>query len=230
MRIVVALALCALCACNPAAAPAPAAPELVLTHHHVPNGGAREVAFAINRVIGGEGMGASAVEGADRVVVVAPASVQQGVSGLIEELTSNAGAASSPRGVELTYWVVSGVPGDGSGEIPHGINDATVQAIRAHHGPQTLTLVGSRTLRSIAGEMAMAKTDGLEVEQRVAVAPDGATIVAELSIRDREGSSIDTVVRLHSDQMLVLGELGGRRDGPEGEHVYYIVRGVVTDG
>ena len=209
------LTLTALAGCQPQTAPpapvataVPAAPELVIRTYAVPDGQQNKLTSVLRRLIGtGEAAQGRVVQApGNRVVVAAPAQLQESVGLLIKELAEPSKEARAPQSLAFDYWVVLGQSAektDASG-VP-AIADALV-AVTQSDGPMAFRLVEQLSTVSLDSEEAEINGQWTRVSH-TATATE-STILANLEIEAPGRSKVRTVVQLAPDQRLVLGQMG----------------------
>lgn len=232
-----------LCACEgtpPAAAPNPGvaavatpatstADEPELRTYEVPGGRAGELAgvlrSALSRGRDQPTQGTVKRLGDDRLVVVAPPSIHEGVEQLCRDF-ADGDEAPAPRTVTLDYWILRVGDGTaGAGNLPEALS-GVVEEI-AERGQSDVSLLEQLELSSVTNEHAQIEGSRAEVIHTVTVV--GEQIVAEVGIELREsGSKLRTRISLEPNTFVVLGRGGYSRVGPdrdgEAETLYYVVR------
>lgn len=220
--------LCAtLTGCGSPPAPlagAAAVDPVLLRAWDVPEGYAPRLVGSINRLIEREGGPGRAAEGpGGTLLVVAPVGVIDGVDGLVKRAVE-APPAPAQRNVEVTYWLVRGVPADADSRGP-GLDplDATLDAIVATDGPQALSLVARRSLRTLDGERGAIKDHQAELSQVVSIEPGTDHVVADVRVTVPRATEVDTRLSLRTGAHAVLSQ-AGYDDDAGASSLYVIVR------
>lgn len=200
--------------------------EPVLRTYAVPAGRAEDVAQVLRRALsqGPDTPARGTVNQLDdgRLVVLAPASVHEGIGGLCRELEAR-GPVPPPPVVEISYWLVLARPGgDGvAPTIPETLSPALEEIVR-QDGAAEFSLLESTRVSSLAGARGEAKGRHVNVEQVASLADDA--IVADIELEGDAGSELDTRISLKPGELAVLGHAGRQLDSESEGRLYYVVR------
>ena len=169
-----------------------------------------------------------------QVVVVAPASLHEGIPGLLEHLAAQAPEKVVAAEGTLTYWIVVGkAAAEPSTRGLDEVKTAT-DAIQKLDGPMSMELAEKVVVSSIENEHAFTRGRFAEVGQTFS--HKGDVVVADLEIRLPGDNQIRTRARIKPDQHVVLSQVGldpeiaaELRDAAELDQsgtfrLYYIVR------
>ncbi|MBN1774013.1 MAG: hypothetical protein JXB32_22330 [Deltaproteobacteria bacterium] len=139
-----------------------------------------------------------------RIVVVAPASIQDGVRDFIEHVRSGP-LPPPPATIRIRYWLVLGRPAaEPSGLEQLAAAAPALEAVMASTGPLELRLLDRVEAISLENEHATAAGRRAEINQRAARAENG--VFADLHIGTR--ARLDTRVLLEPGKLVVLGQVG----------------------
>lgn len=232
MRILPCIAL-ALVACQaraveePPAEPAVVAEgDPVLRTYAVPAGRSEEVARVLRHALsqGADTPPRGTVNPLDdgRLVVLAPASVHEGIAGLCEDL-EDVGAAPGKPTIAISYWLVLADPaGSGVAEaIPKQLAPA-LEEIAQQDGSAGFSLLESTRITALANARGEAQGRHTRVEQLAVPGDDG--IVADIKIEADLGSRLETRLSLTPGELVVLGHAGRQEREIADARLYYIVR------
>ncbi|MEZ4452618.1 MAG: hypothetical protein R3B09_24375 [Nannocystaceae bacterium] len=183
-----------------------------------------------------------------RLVVVAPAGVQEGVAALLRDLDPE--KAAPVRTAELQYWIVVGEPSaeaEGVDAVPD-IAPA-LRAVVESQGPMKFRLFEQMRLSSLLDDRAEA--EGARMEAKQFVTEVGGRLVADLNLKvatlDREPGALNSLCahnrckelrsRVHLDpgQLLIVGQSSVLFDAKAGADarastLFYVVRGQIRSG
>jgi hypothetical protein len=139
-----------------------------------------------------------------RIVVVAPASIHEGIRSFIASVRSGP-LPPPPAAIRIRYWLVLGRPA----ATPNGIEQLgeaapAMEAAMVATGPLDLRLLDRVELISLENEHASAEGRRAEIGQLAARAENG--IFADLRIGTR--AQLDTRVLLEPGKLVVLGQVG----------------------
>ena len=226
----------------PPAASAPATTalsELVLRSYEVPNDGAAQMRSVLKDVMWfgsggqdnkGQFVGRADVSPDGRLLVLASAGVQEGVRGLIEQMSKNPGKARST--IEISYWLVEGTPSTAKeNPRPASLTEVSpaLAEIEKADGPQQFKLQEKVAVRSLTGEYAAVDGRQWRVGQTASVLSSGVS--AEIKINTHGPQHLDTRVKLQPGQIAVLGSSGaGEKDKDSVGSLYYLIRAAIHDG
>jgi hypothetical protein len=139
-----------------------------------------------------------------RIVVVAPASIQDGVRGFIDNVRKGP-LPPPPAAIRLRYWLVLGRPAVQPSGLERTAEAApAMEAVMTATGPLELRLLDRVELISLENEHAAAEGRRSEISQLTARAENG--IFADLRIGTR--ARLDTRVLLEPGKLVVLGQVG----------------------
>lgn len=204
--------------CNPAPpcphtgpAPVPTAtegPEQILRTYDVPEGYGQEISSTLNRLLSrtdSQHIGQVSLAPNNRVVVVAPESIQEGVVNLLSSMDLDE-PVSTDTTIEISYWLVLGhrAETESNPDVLPEIASA-LREINDSQGPMTFSLLERLSLLSTEFEHASAVGRHLSVRQEYRQV--GEAPVIRFGI-DTGNNEINTVARLQPDQVLVLGQVG----------------------
>ncbi len=211
---------------DPVAETAPVDAEPVLRTYAVPPGRSEEVVRVLRHAFsqGADAPPRGTVNPLDdgRLVVLAPASVHEGIAGMCEDLEAVGSMPAVPT-IAISYWLVLADPsGNGSTQgIPSALAPA-LEAIAAQDGEATFSLLESTRIASLHSAHAKARGLHANIEQVAAVA-DGA-VVADIEIEADRGSGLETRLSLTPGELVVIGHAWRPLDGDRDARLYYIVR------
>ncbi|MEM6992121.1 MAG: hypothetical protein AAF721_16545 [Myxococcota bacterium] len=216
-------------------APAAAAPEVevapVLRTYDAPPGRADELASVLQRVLlrGDEApLGrATALEG-DRVLVVAPDSIHEGVETLCGRMSAK--PPSTATSVQLSYWVVLAQPAEAADTAAVPELGSVLDEVVAQMGPAKFSLAERASLTSMLNARGESKGPTAEFAQTVTAREDGVVADLKIDVRQHQGphAELRTRISLDSGQTAVVGQNG--LPGDDGARVFYIVRAELIDG
>jgi len=190
-----------------AAAEQPADPgRPVLASYPLPVGlGDRVVGLLRDLLAEGEHpIGRVALAPGDRVIVVAPESIQEGIAATMKSL-GDAQEPSPPATIQLHYWLVLGRPAAQAAGLERlGEGAPAMDAIMRSQGPLDLRLVDEVRLASMEGEWAEVAGRRAHIEQRVVRVGD--RVIADLNVG--AVGSLRTRVQLEPGKFVVLGQVG----------------------
>ncbi|MBI4914657.1 MAG: hypothetical protein HY825_02325 [Acidobacteria bacterium] len=178
----------------------------VLATYPLPRGlGERVVGLLRDLLVEGEHpIGRVTLAPGDRVIVVAPESIQEGVSETMKSL-ADAPPPPPPATIQLHYWLVLGRPAaQASGMERLGEGAVAMDAIMRSQGPLDLRLVDEVRLASMEGEWAEVGGRKAHIEQRVARIGD--RVIADLNVG--AVGNLRTRVQLEPGKFVVLGQVG----------------------
>jgi hypothetical protein len=209
-----------------AVAPAAAGTPIMRTYD-APQGRAEELANVLQRVLSGPPdmapIGKARAMDGDRVLVVAPAGIHEGVASLCAQLGQRGGTPA--RSVQISYWLVHAKPAEHTDASAAPEIDPALQEIAAAVGPTAFTLFERATLSSMLNSEA--KTSGVRAQfEQVATAHEGG-IVADIDIELRTmAGSLETRISLQQGKTVVIGQ-----NGVEGsdERLFYVLRAELVD-
>ncbi len=173
----------------------------------------------------------SALDG-DRITVVAPARLHEGIAALCHELAQTTAPA---RTVTLSYWLVEARPADAVDVSAVPALDEALQRVARHDGAAVFTLADRVQMASLLNASGKTETVRAQYEQTATV--QGDAIVADIAIDTRaRGGDLRTRVRLTPGQTLVVGQgawiddNSSRDPGDDDEpRLYYVVRAELAD-
>ncbi len=171
----------------------------------------------------------------NQLVVLAPASVHEGIQTLLQDLES-AQELPPPTALNLEYWIVLGTSAS-KPTIPtplHELSD-TLQTLQKTQGPMEFKLLEKVSLGSLDSEFARINGRWVEVEQLASLGPRGVTADLTIKIIDNK---LQTRVQLQPQQIAalaqtnfdfalvqrILGKTGEIQPTPREYTLYYIVR------
>ena len=132
--------------------------------------------------------------------------------------------SGAPPNVELHYYVLSGMPGDGQRPDIQALLPAMDAIERARNGRMDFSVVDTASLVSRSGDWAESSGSvGLSVEQHAIVQPSDNSMVAEVTIGVPGHSRIKTRIALKDAQVAVLGEVGMDANATH----YFVISGSV---
>ena len=203
------------------------APTPILRTYEAPPGRAEEMASVLQRVFAGPRelpplAKARAMDG-DRVLVVAPAGIHEGVEHLCAQL--NRQGSVPARSVAISYWLVHGTPAEHTDASAAPEIDAALQEIAAATGPTTFTVFERATLASTLN--AQGKTSGARAAfEQVATAHEGG-IVADIEIELRTAPGrLETRISVQPGKTVVIGQNGMEGDDAR---LFYVLRAELVD-
>ncbi len=210
--------------------------NLVLKSYDVPPHAAQRLRGVLRELLwfGSEGKDANRYVGrADvgpdgRLVVLAPEAVHAGVKALVDSVVKSPG--KEPDTVRLTYWVVSGVRGEG-GQAPDELKEvaAALKEIELNDGPMNFSLVEKLVVSSLSNERG--NVDGRDTNVRQFATVTDGSVVADIDLkRFRSGQRLETRVRLKPGALVVLASSGQTIPGSDDDSRtnYFLVR--ASDG
>jgi len=204
----------------------PAGNEMVLEAYSVPVGYAGIMASALSRsmAIGTEKVGRVIETPDGQLIVVAPQSVQVGVSRLIDQLNTSKPPIRTPTNIRMDYWLVHGTrAAEPSTAYPAPALAETLDAVQHAEGPMHFELFAHKVLTSLDEQKARISSDGLFIEQEASWNSAGGAITAEVSIDATGGTGMRTDIRLQPGQVVVLGEVADIAGDQPFDTLYYIV-------
>ena len=217
--------------CVGAPAEDPGSEALVLRSYAAP-GRAQELADALNQLMdfgdSENDVGRARVAPGDQVLVLAPASVHEGLAEVIAARLEGRGEGH-PAEVAMSYWFVAARPIPGEPRYGKGLDEvrSVLQDLVTVEGPQEFTLYEHVVLRQASGYRSDVKSPRAHIYQTASVSGRDVIVdlIAELpSSRNR----FRTVLTLQDGQILVLGQSGlNARDFDrsfQGGTLYTIVR------
>ena len=210
-----------------AASPAPstAASAPTLRTYQVPPGYGPKVRPIIGGLLsGGENdapVGRAALAPNDRLVVLAPESVQSGVKSLVDDLAKNADDVAVPPTVTMTHWlvVVDDAPApEGCGpkglECVQGGQDLVraLEAVTRSQGPAAdklnFRLLEKLSVRSIDSEWADLQGGRARIKQRASVSNGKILADVSMEVMPKWGSgTVRTQLQFEPSQTVVLGQV-----------------------
>ncbi len=212
--------------------------QAVMRVYDTPPGRARDVASVLQRVLKTSSDlpprgRVSAMDG-DRVTVVAPVELHEGIAALCKEIAKT--ETSPARTVSLSYWLVEAHPADASdlSAIP-ALADVLGPVIE-HDGPARFTIAEKATVSSLLNSSG--RTEGVHAKYQQLATARGDTIIADIDIDSKgaNGGSLQTRVSLTPGQTLVVGQGTwqthdrDRDDSGDVEpRMYYVVRAELAD-
>ena len=225
---------------NGAAARAPDPGRPVLATYPLPPGlGERVVGLLRDLLVEGEHpIGRVALAPGDRVIVVAPESIQEGIAATMKAL-GDAPPPPPPSTIRLHYWLVLGRPAvQPSGLERLGEGSSAMESIMRSQGPLDLRLLDEVLLASMEGEWAEVSGRRAKIEQRVA--RFGDRVIADLNVGAM--GQLRTRVQLEPGKFVVLGQVGfdereaataflgpGAPEPVQDALLYYVVRAEILD-
>ena len=236
LRMLLALALAGPTGCIPTSdTPKPEAPDSVeLRSYAIPSGYGDTMQSLLQRALrSGDGPVGRVTEGpGNTILVLAPASVQAGVTALVDSLPDAPAAERKPAAIELRYWLVKGESADGGAthSRPPQLAEALTAIEQQHGSPLTFELVAGATLTSNEGDHARSKTGSAEFRHTASLVPHSGEVLAQIEIEIGD-IDIETRVQLSAGQTVVLAQLGDfdDRNGVY-DRLYAIVQPTVTPG
>lgn len=236
--LAVAIACCT--ACGRAASADGPETALELRSYEVPEAYRNEIKAQLRYVLQGSEasqVGRVAEGTGNRLIVLAPAEIHEGLRSLLHDL-EGAGPVPPPPQVRLTYWLVMGWPAPAEAATgrpfivsgPAGLREIepALAGIAEAQGPTEFRLLERMEIVSTGQDWARARGRLAGVGQRTAV--NGEAVVAELDISlGRQSLATEVVIR--PGQHLVLGQTGATDeasrafgDGRAGDvTLYYVV-------
>ncbi|MBE2253895.1 MAG: hypothetical protein IAE78_30480 [Myxococcus sp.] len=210
-------------------------PALVLRSYEVPPGSGQRLRSVLKEVLwfGSEGKDANTYVGRvdvspdGQLLVLAPASVHEGVDALVASVKAR--GLKEPETVTLTYWVVTGTPGaEQSQPMPEVIQPALTEVTKAE-GPLGFTLAEQLSVSSLPGERGEMNGRDTSVDQFVSAV--GEALMADLRL-ERLGQRIRTRVRLSPGKVVVLASSGApeKNSGDASKRVFFIVKAATSAG
>lgn len=215
-------------------APMPTCPKeaLVLRSYDVHPGYASELTDSVNRLMSmgnnQERLGRAHLGPGGKVLVAAPQGVQDGVTQLLQSISGS--TPTLPPTISITYWVVTGRPGD-SQELPADLReiDKALSALAAVEGGLDFSLEEKLELRSLSGEKGHIRGRSMHVEQWASARGDEVVASIEIELWQGRGQ-IETRLALPVGKLLVLGRAGVQTRVDEADErdvrVFYVVRAV----
>lgn len=201
----------------------PAAP--IMRTYEAPPGRAEELANVLQRVLSTDAAPigkARAIDG-DRVLVVAPPGIHEGVQHLCAQLEQRGNVPA--RSVEISYWLVYATPAEHTDVSAAPEIEAALQEIAAAAGPTTFTLFERATLVSMLNSEAKSSGARAEFEQ-VATAHEGG-IVADIDIHlHATNGRLETRMSVPPGKTVVIGQNGVEGDD---KRLFYVVRAELVD-
>lgn len=233
MHIRIALSLAALAllpscragAASEAPAPAQALPVLLRSYEVAP-GTANTLASILNSAVPGQ---VRASPGGRAIIVVGPAGIQEGVSGLLKTLASEPPLQpEEDRAITITYWLVSGKHAKDA-PLPAELTELTpaLQSIQKADGPMGFQTQEKLALISGDDQQANQESGGRKTYVEQKAAWHNGKVVARLKIqpdggREKGQERVETTVQLVPGQILVLAQAG--TPSSDGSSLYYLVR------
>lgn len=219
-------------------APATAASAPTLRTYQVPPGYGPKVRPILSGLLkGGDNepaVGRAALAPDDRLVVLAPESVQDGVKSLLDDLAKNKGTTTAPPTVTITHWLVvaKAEPLHGPEECgPRGLQCLqggpelvkALEAVAASQGPAgdrlSFVLLEKLSVRAIDSEFADLEGAHARVKQRASVANGKILADVSIDVQASKGSgAVRTQLQFAPNQTVVLGQVayeernGGGKD------------------
>jgi hypothetical protein len=200
--------------------------DMVLQSYSVPEGYAGIMASALSRsmAIGDEKVGRVIETPDGQIIVVAPESVQAGVSKLIDQLNDSKPPLRTPTNIRMDYWLVHGTRAEAaSTTYPAPVLAETLDAVQQAEGPMDFALYAHKVLTSLDEERARISSDGLFIEQEASWSAAGGAITAEVAIDAAGGTGMRTDIRLQPGQVVVLGEVADIAGDQPFDTLYYII-------
>ena len=199
----------------------------IMRTYEAPPGRAEELAGVLQRVLSNApdlpALGkARAIDG-DRVLVVAPAGIHEGVQHLCAQLEQRGNVPA--RSVAISYWLVYATPAEQTDVSAAPEIEAALQEIAAAAGPTSFTLFERATLVSMLNSEAKSSGARAEFEQ-VATAHEGG-IVADIDILlNGKHGRLETRMSVPPGKTVVIGQ-----NGVEGNdaRLFYVVRAELVD-
>lgn len=193
------------------------AQPMVLRTYRLPEAQAQRAAAALRSVlegsaVGGDGqpqVGRVSLTAGGQLVVLAPESLHEGVEALVAELLANPTGTTVPPTLAMTYWLVAATPGGAGAALDPALAPIaeTLRMLAEGQGtPVGFELLEKVTLVSDEGEQATAGGREALIEQSVWRRSDDTQ--AEIRIGMLRGPRLETRVRVHDGQTLVLGQVG----------------------
>lgn len=204
-----------------------AADAPIMRTYDAPQGRAEELANVLQRVLSGPPdmapIGKARAMDGDRILVVAPAGIHEGVANLCTQLGRRGGTPS--RSVRISYWLVQATAAEQTDASAVPEIDPALQEIAAAVGPTAFTLYERATLSSMLNSEAKSAGARAEFEQ-VATAYEGG-IVADIDIALRTTAGrLETRISLQPGKTVVIGQ-----NGVEGSdaRLFYVLRAELVD-
>ena len=162
-------------------------------------------------------------------ILSAPATIQEGVKQLLEELKTRP-PTTGPTSIETTYWLVLGYP-NGKTEIPDALA-AVAPALKGIGDLGAMRFEPYETVQvsALDGDEARAVANRAEVKQTASADKDSIDVRLEIKVKGADAPGIiDTAVRVKVGQYAVLGEAGFKPDNAnklddKQPTLFYIVR------
>lgn len=208
-----------------ASAPAAVSEEPIMRTYEVPNGRAEELRSVLRTALsmGNDHPPRGRVSRLDdnRIVVVAPPSIQAGVAELCRDFEGQE-ARPAPITVGVDYWIVKATPApEGSAEeLPGPLESVATEILR--DGPAHLSLLEHLELSSTPHEWSHVEGRAARLRQRFSRYEDRLIMNLQFEMSDSP-SKVETSVAVEPEKFLVLGHAGHRTDGPEST-LYYVMR------
>jgi len=227
-----------LTACEPQRAPTQAPPassgsDLTLRTYDVPPGHGPKLRPILANLLkrGDEPIGRTALAPDGRLVVLAPASIHEGVAAFLKDAKKDDGAIKPPPTIALSYWLVVAAPGsspDAQRCGPKGLKCLragpdlikAVEAVDATHGPDAgkmhYDLLEHLSVRSMDSEHANLHGAAAHIHQRAAVVGDKIIADLEVKVMRPQAPGVETRLQFSPEQTVILGQVAFRED-PKGE-------------
>lgn len=157
-----------------------------------------------------------------KLLVLAPESVQAGVSNLLATVTDK--SFPTPGTIRLDYWVISGARGKST---EHGAELAEIAAalgeIEKNDGPTAFTLVEKLSVSSMENERGSIDGRDAKVRQRTQV--ESGQVIADVDI-ERFNQHVNARVRIKPGVVAVLASAGmtSKEPADANRSVYFLVR------
>ena len=216
-------------ACGRLDANVPTHPEpLALRTFDVPEGYGPRLAEALNRAFPrqGDSRPAEATVGPDdRLLVVGPAAVLDGVEELVGAL--EVAPIAAPRNIEMTYWFVRGIPEGTDRDRRLQPIASVIDALDEVDGPQSYALIATKRLTSLDGRRARVGDEQIDIGQICSVV-GGDQVVADLEITMdvdmHPDSRVETRLALQPGNAAVLARASARDEAGSLGQIYVVVR------
>jgi len=236
-KVVIVVLSLSISACSPQTKPGDTPPDVELQVYEVPRGTAGDLRQALARVLGDvrdstqPASGRVTVTPDGRMLVLASAKVQAGVRAVVDAVSQR--PVKPPARIDMNYWFVLGTRGDG--ELPEdlrAIQPALDELVRTQ-GPMCFRRLEQMKLSTLAGDGGRVDNgDGISVRQDVSTT--SGVVLARVNLHAGL-RSLDTLVQLEPEQLVVLGQSGFReKDAKEGEQadqtLFYVMRADLRNG
>jgi len=182
---------------------------MVLRSYAAP-GRAQELAQALNQLMdfgdSANDVGRARVAPGDQVLVLAPASVHEGLAEVIAARLEGQGQIH-PTEIAMSYWFVAARPIQGEPRYGKGLDEvrSVLQDLVVVEGSQEFTLYEHIDLRQASGFRTDTESPRARILQTASVS--GPSVIVDLTAQlSGSRNRVHTVLNLEDGQFLVLGQ------------------------